>query len=106
MRLPPYHCHYNAIELVWGISKNYYDKHACKNIGEPSVIKLWEEALSQVGKEEWRKCIEHTEKIIFESYETEQVIDEVRPLIIRDDDNNSDESESMDEISDAEEDCF
>lgn len=110
LRLPPYHCHYNAIELVWGISKNYYDKHACKNIGKPSVIKLWEEALSQVGKEEWQKCIEHTEKIIFESYETEQVIDEVRPLIITndddDDDDDSDESESRGEISNAEEDYF
>jgi transposase len=27
LRLPPYHCQYNPIELAWGLSKNYYNKH-------------------------------------------------------------------------------
>jgi transposase len=25
LRLPPYHCQFNTIEMVWGIAKNYYD---------------------------------------------------------------------------------
>jgi hypothetical protein len=27
LRLPPYHCQYNPIELAWELSKNYYNKH-------------------------------------------------------------------------------
>ncbi len=27
LRLPPYHSHWNPIELVWGITKRYYDSH-------------------------------------------------------------------------------
>lgn len=64
LRLPPYHCQYNPIELVWGITKNYYDKHACKTTDEASVLQLWQDALNQVNEEQWRKCIEHTEKKI------------------------------------------
>ncbi|CAH1366318.1 unnamed protein product, partial [Tenebrio molitor] len=26
LRLPPYHCQYNAIELAWGFCKQYYNK--------------------------------------------------------------------------------
>ena len=85
LRLPPYHCQYNPIELIWGIAKNYYDKHTSKTTDEASVLNLWKESLHQIKEETWRKSINHTEKIIAENYQTEQVIDEVRPLIVRPD---------------------
>jgi hypothetical protein len=27
LTVPPYHCQFNPIEMVWGIAKNYYDKN-------------------------------------------------------------------------------
>jgi hypothetical protein len=27
LRLPPYHCQFNLIELVWGICQQYYDSY-------------------------------------------------------------------------------
>ncbi|RZB58837.1 DDE 3 domain containing protein, partial [Asbolus verrucosus] len=27
LRLPPYHCQYNPIEMAWGFCKSYYNKH-------------------------------------------------------------------------------
>jgi transposase len=27
LTVPPYHCQFNPIEIVWGIAKNYYDKN-------------------------------------------------------------------------------
>ncbi|XP_050508988.1 uncharacterized protein LOC126886178 [Diabrotica virgifera virgifera] len=100
LRLPPYHCHYNAIELVWGIAKNFYDKHASKTTDDASVLSLWKESLEQIKAVQWQNCIRHTEDIIVKSFQTERVIDEVRPLIIRIDNSDSDDSDS--EISDSE----
>ncbi|RZB39844.1 DDE 3 domain containing protein, partial [Asbolus verrucosus] len=27
LRLPPYHCQYNPIEMAWGFCKSHYNKH-------------------------------------------------------------------------------
>jgi hypothetical protein len=47
--LPPYHCHFNSIELVWSQAKRYYSS----NIGQSgfwmeAVKKVWEESLVQI----------------------------------------------------------
>uniref|UniRef100_A0A6P7GVH4 Uncharacterized protein LOC114341267 n=1 Tax=Diabrotica virgifera virgifera TaxID=50390 RepID=A0A6P7GVH4_DIAVI len=94
LRLPPYHCHYNAIELVWGLAKNFYNKHASKTTDDASVLSLWKESLEQIKAVQWHNCIRHTEDIIVQSFQTELVIDEVRPLIIRIDNSNSDDCDS------------
>ncbi|KAF2892972.1 hypothetical protein ILUMI_13201 [Ignelater luminosus] len=80
--LPPYHCHFNPIELIWGIAKNHYDKTITSTSGwEKDVLQPWKEALDQITPEVWRKCVHHTETIIENTYQREKVIDEVRPLV-------------------------
>lgn len=65
LRLPPYHCIFNPIENVWGISKNYYNKNIGRDgNGMVKAVDMWEEALGTVSSETWKKCIEHTDKEI------------------------------------------
>lgn len=83
LRLPPYHCEFNAIELIWGIAKNYYDRHIGINgYAEQNVLDMWEESLQQITSEIWENSIRHTEEIIKKWWKREQMIEDVQPLII------------------------
>lgn len=52
----------NPIEMIWGIIKH---KVAEKNVNRPAsnVKLLTDEAFSQIGIENWRKCCKHVQKI-------------------------------------------
>lgn len=83
LRLPPYHCHFNAIELIWANTKKYYDNHIGPDgFSDEQVLKMWEEALHQCGEAEWRKCVQHTENLIQTWRQRETVVNNVQPLII------------------------
>ncbi|XP_076028388.1 uncharacterized protein LOC143017484 [Oratosquilla oratoria] len=62
IRLPPYYCQFNPIELMWGQIKqeikknNSNDKQQMKNI-EDLVIKT----IENVTPEDWRKCIQYND---------------------------------------------
>lgn len=65
LRLPPYHCTFNAIENVWGIAKGYYNDNIGKyGGGTENVLRLWQDALEHITPEMWSNCIDHVEKII------------------------------------------
>jgi transposase len=83
LRLPPYHCQFNPIELIWGITKNYYDRHIGRNgYAENNVVDMWVEALRQITPEMWRNSVRHTEDKIKEWWDREQLLeDHVQPLI-------------------------
>lgn len=57
VRLPPYHCQYNPIELIWAQVKG---EVATKNkIFKIAYIeKLTHEAIENVTVENWKKCVE------------------------------------------------
>lgn len=94
LRLPPYHCQFNAIELVWGHCKPFYDKHIGQSgYGHEAVLNTWNQALNSVTPKNWLNCITHTEKLIAEYWEREQLLDnEISPIIINLND-SSDSSE-------------
>lgn len=80
LRLPPYHCQFNAIEMVWSEAKRYYDKHIGR-LKDPLVC--WDAALNSVTEQHWYNYVSHTDKIIRESWEKEKGIMAVtEPLII------------------------
>uniref|UniRef100_A0A0P4VTN2 Tc1-like transposase DDE domain-containing protein n=1 Tax=Scylla olivacea TaxID=85551 RepID=A0A0P4VTN2_SCYOL len=61
LRLPPYHCQYNPIELIWAQVKTYIAK---KNTFKMANLKvLVTEALSLITPQTWKKAVGHTEKI-------------------------------------------
>jgi transposase len=47
LRLPPYNCQYNPIELAWAFTKSYYNKHINEEQAKSpnTVRRVWEEAL-------------------------------------------------------------
>lgn len=96
LRLPPYHCQFNAIELIWSNCKRYYDKHidSCEGHNDEQVINMWHQALQQCTPTNWSDCIRHTEDLIKSWWERETVMDvnEIEPLII----NNAGDSSSSD----------
>lgn len=103
IRLPPYHCEYNAIELVWAQIKGYAARH---NTEPPfttkKMLKLLEEACEHVTKGDWEKVVNRTVKLIREDYERDVKIDNIienEHIIINVCDDSSDDSEnsSMDE---------
>lgn len=97
LRLPPYHCIFNPIENIWGITKNYYNRHIGRNGGGvEECLKMWDEALSKVDKTMWQNTIRHTEETIKEWWHREIGFDnlEITPLIITDD-TSEDESDNL-----------
>lgn len=88
LRLPPYHCQFNAIELIWSNCKRYYDRNIdiCGGRSDEKVIDMWDRALQQCTSENWSECIRHTEDLIGSWWEREKILDnsEVQPLIITD----------------------
>ncbi|XP_011310411.1 uncharacterized protein [Fopius arisanus] len=73
VRLPPYHCQYNPIEMVWSLTKRYFDAHVGRNndFSLENTDKIWAEALASVTPEFWMNCCRHTERLILEDYARE-----------------------------------
>ncbi|XP_045510352.1 uncharacterized protein LOC123705560 [Colias croceus] len=96
IRLPPYHCQYNAIELIWAQIKG----HAARNNTESpfstaKMMTLLETACAEITKEDWKKVVEKTKKIILHDFERDVRIDNVieNELIISLRANSSDEDD-------------
>ena len=61
VRLPPYHCQYNPIELIWAQVKNNVAK---KNTFKMRDLKpLLEESLTHVTQHNWTKAVRHAEEL-------------------------------------------
>lgn len=97
LRLPPYHCHFNAIEQVWSQCKRYYDNHIGRDGFSPENIKMmWEEALEQVTPVQWNNYVNHVEKLIDEQWERECRFDSdsVEPFLINIGESDSDTNDT------------
>jgi transposase len=95
LRLPPYHCQYNPIEMVWGICKQYYDRHIGEvGYGEQQIHDMWQKALEQITPEIWANCVKHTEAIIEKDWQREVHFD-VEPLIINVNESSEDEDDEL-----------
>lgn len=98
VRLLPYHCQYNPIEMIWAQAKGQV---ASKNttFKMADVEKLMHEAIDSVKKENWVNCVRHAERIQDEDYEKEKHREVIlKPIIltIRPGDSSSEEDEEDD----------
>ena len=99
VRLPPYHCHYNPIELIWAQMKSYVaEKNNTFKMAD--VETLTHEAIENVSTEAWENCVRHAEKLQEEDYAREIPRDDImEPFIINLEDSDE-ESEDDDDAND------
>ncbi|CAH2227263.1 jg2118, partial [Pararge aegeria aegeria] len=102
IRTPPYHCQYNASEMIWAQVKGYAARHNTKPpFSRNKMMTLLKEACASIKKEDWVKVVKKTRKIIKEDYNRDVNIDNVieNEIIIftGDDSSSSDSGSSFEE---------
>lgn len=97
IRLPPYHCQYNPIELIWAqIKGRVAEKNTTFKIAD--VEALTHEALDSITIEDWKKCVSHCEKLQDEDFTKEGLRDEIlEPIILTINPDDTSESEDDDD---------
>ena len=75
LRLPPYHCELNAIELIWGDEKNYMAREN-KSMTIEGVEKLFRKQRGEINKEICRNCIQHVRSVEDRYWEMDRIIDQ------------------------------
>ncbi|XP_054718492.1 uncharacterized protein LOC129227896 [Uloborus diversus] len=98
LKLPPYHAELNPIELIWSQVKGFVAKEN-KTFKIADVEELCRRSIGEIGAEQWKRCIEHTEKIEKQMRDLDEAIEAtVDSLVINvnstDDESTSSESES------------
>lgn len=85
LRLPPYHCELNPIEIIWSMVKAYVKSHNT-SFKINDVKRLVEEGVEHVTSEDWTNCIKHVieeEKKMWEVDEiADRIIDEIEPIFV------------------------
>ncbi|XP_050056134.1 uncharacterized protein LOC126549801 [Aphis gossypii] len=76
LRLPPYHCELNPIELAWSSVKNHVRMNNT-TYKLPDVKKLLIEGIDRVDAQMWKNFISHTKKEEVKFYEVDNIIDEM-----------------------------
>lgn len=96
VRLLPYHCDLNPIELIWA---NLKIKVAAQNVGSRDVKQLAEEAFNSITPETWKNCCQHVEMLEKEYYERgRHLYRDIDELIVRlADDSSSGDSSCSDD---------
>jgi len=93
VRLPPYHDHYNPIELIWArIKGNVRQRNTTYNFKD--VKELTREEIGLITALHWQECIQHTEAIYRADYVQDGIIEaQVDQLVNQlNGDNNAGES--------------
>lgn len=96
LRLPPYHCELNPIELIWADVKNFVADHN-KTFKFADMKTIFNDAVNNITVDKWQRCINHVkEKVETKMWKLDNITeDQVEPLIINVD---SDSSDINDEI--------
>lgn len=98
IRLPPYHCELNPIELIWAQIKNEVaSKNQTFKIADVKDLLL--QAIQNVSHIHWQKCIEHVIKEEAKMCNLDGIMDDlIEPIIISlGADGDTSSSESLDD---------
>ena len=61
LRLPPYHCHLNPIELSWGMLKQRVRRRV-RHYKWDECLRLIEEVFSEITAANWERFCHHTQE--------------------------------------------
>ncbi|KAJ8977249.1 hypothetical protein NQ317_007426 [Molorchus minor] len=93
LRLPPYHCELNPIELIWAqIKTDVARNNRTFKLGDVKL--LLNDAISCVTADTWSKCILHVKKEEQRMWDLDTRLEAlIEPVIINLRDNSSSDSE-------------
>lgn len=74
VRLPPYHCQYNAVELIWTQVKSYVAKK--NNFKMADLKHLVKEALLGVTPLNWAQAVKHAEQLQTDDANLNRAVDQ------------------------------
>lgn len=101
LRLPPYHCELNPIELIWANVKGHVAKN--NTFQFEKVKALVSEGMAKVTPNQWKKCVEHVQKEEEKFFKLDFIIDDVTDKFIihvTDSDSECCDSDSEESASD------
>ena len=82
LRLPPYHCELNPIELVWAQVKHHVAMNNSR-FQKSEMGGLIKDAYEKVTVEKWKNYIEHVKKVEETMWKADELQDDLEPFIIR-----------------------
>ncbi|XP_072377702.1 uncharacterized protein [Diabrotica undecimpunctata] len=96
LRLPPYHCELNPIELIWADAKNFVAVNN-KTFKFANVKILLNDALNNITQEKWKNCVKHVQNTVEKKFwELDHIIEVmVEPLITEIGSNGDSDSSSF-----------
>ena len=74
LRLPPYHCELNAIELIWADEKNFVAREN-KEMTIEHVETLFRKRREEISAETYKNCIKHARFVEEEFWKTDRIMD-------------------------------
>ena len=74
LRLPPYHCELNAIELIWADEKNFVAREN-KVMTIEHVETLFRKRREEISAETCKNCIKHARFVEEEYWKTDRIMD-------------------------------
>jgi len=83
LRLPPYHCELNPIELAWSSVKNHVRMNN-KTFKLPDVKNLLIEGIDRVDEDMWKNFIKHTMEEEKKFWDIDNIIEDVMSAEIQD----------------------
>ena len=96
IRLTPYHCDLNPIELIWSQVKGEVARENTE-FTVKSTLALTEKTLAAVSADDWKSCIDHVIKIEAQYRRTDGVQPALAKIVIPLDDSSSESSSSSNE---------
>ncbi|XP_045504530.1 uncharacterized protein LOC123701177 [Colias croceus] len=101
LRLLPYHCELNPIELIWADVKGHIARNNTTLIQFEKVKALLGEGIAKVTSDRWKKCVEHVRKEEEKFYKFDYIVDDVTDkFIISVTDSDSDSTDLEESASD------
>ncbi|XP_022832284.1 uncharacterized protein LOC111364283 [Spodoptera litura] len=97
LRLPPYHCELNPIELIWAQVKGHVAQNN-KTFKLTDVRNLFQEGIQKITATEWSKCISHVVKEEEKMSRLDILIDNITDTFIinvTESDSDSDDSDNL-----------
>lgn len=98
VRLPPYHCEFNPIELIWAQVKNAVAA-ANTTFNITHVEQLLKDKVAEVTAEHWREAVRHVQTLEEKFQQVTCSSDHIDPIVItleEDDESTSDDATASD----------